>query len=477
MPEKNLGDTAPGKNLKLYTLITVTVTAFLSAFAGSALNLALPVIGAQMHGSALLLSWVVSVYVLTSAAFLIPFGRLSDIVGRRKIFLLGQGIFTVTSLICALAPSMAVLIVARCMEGVASAAMFGTSMAILSSVFPAAGRGKALGIYTCSVYAGLSSGPSLGGIMTHHLGWRAIFIFVTIFAAVNFVLSAFQLKRYGREEVTAEPYQFGGAVLYTAGIIAFLYGVSSVAASARAKYILLAGLMALIAFVLVELKAACPLLNLRLFKNITFLFSNLAALINYSATYAIAFILSLYLQVVRGYDAQAAGMILLIQPAMQALLSPYAGTLSDRVDPRTLASLGMAIITAGLLVFSFISPQFPIWLVAINLALLGAGFGFFSSPNNNAVMGSVDRRFYGVAASTLSTMRNTGQALSMAVMALIISIHLGDAELAPALSAELVQAAHSACLIFAVVCGAGIFASLARGKGHNNVHTDDRTPL
>ncbi|NMA92061.1 MAG: MFS transporter [Firmicutes bacterium] len=456
------------ERLKTYTLITVTVTSFLSPFAASALNLAIPIIGEQMHGSALLLSWVVSGYVLATAAFLIPLGRLADITGRRKVFIWGQGIFTITSLLCALARSITVLIIARCIEGLAAAAMFGTSLAILSAVFPPGERGKVLGINVGTVYAGLSLGPSLGGILTHHLGWEYIFIFTTIVAAANFILSNQIMRRLEPEKIKSEPYEFTSAIMYTAGIIALLYGVSSIAASHLSRFIMPAGLAALIVFVLVELKADYPLLNLRLFKNITFAFSNLAALINYSATYAVGFIFSLYLQVARGYDAQAAGLILLVQPAVQAMLSPYAGALSDRVDSRTLASLGMGVTTLGLLVFSFISPHFPIWLLVANLALLGIGFGFFSSPNSNAVMSAVDQRFYGVASSTLATMRTAGQALSMAMVALIISLHVGDALLTPALADEFVEIARTACLVFAVICGVGIFASLARGKTINN---------
>lgn len=457
----------PEENVKTYTLVTVTLASFLSPFMGSALNLAIPVIGEQMHSSALLLGWVVSSYVLASAAFLIPLGRLADIIGRKKVFIWGLGMFSATSLLCALARSMTVLIVARSLQGVAAAAMFGTSMAILSSVFSPRERGRVLGINVGTVYAGLSLGPSLGGIMTHHLGWESIFIFTAVTGAATFILATTRIQRYDQEEVKAEPYDVTGAVLYAAGIIAFLYGISSIAASSQAKYFLLAGLAALTMFGLVELKAAYPLLNLRLFTNITFAFSNLAALINYSATFAVGFIFSLYLQVVRGYDAQAAGMILLIQPAVQAMLSPYAGALSDRVDSRILASWGMAVTTSGLLVFSFITSHFPIWLVAANLALLGTGYGLFSSPNSNAVMGSVDQRFYGVASSTLATMRNAGQAFSMAVLALIITLRLGDARLTPALSAEFVLIARTACLVFTVICGGGIFASLARGKTVN----------
>ena len=172
------------------------------------------VIGEQMHSSALLLGWVVSSYVLASAAFLIPLGRLADIIGRKKVFIWGLGMFSATSLLCALARSMTVLIVARSLQGVAAAAMFGTSMAILSSVFSPRERGRVLGINVGTVYAGLSLGPSLGGIMTHHLGWESIFIFTAVTGAATFILATTRIQRYDQEEVKAEPYDVTGAVLY-----------------------------------------------------------------------------------------------------------------------------------------------------------------------------------------------------------------------------------------------------------------------
>lgn len=449
---------------KTLTLVTVTVTSFLSPFAASGLNLALPVIGRQLHGSALMLSWAISGYVLASAAFMVPLGRLSDIIGRRRVFFWGQTIFVITSLLCGLSGSMSMLIMARSLEGIAAAAMFGTSLAILSSVFPPGERGRVLGINVGTVYAGLSLGPSLGGIMTHHLGWQWIFYSTTLVGAVNLALSSITISRHGPEERSSEPYAYVSAILYIVGLVTGLYGISSIASNSQAPYLLLVGTLVFIAFIVLELRSDYPLLNLRLFQNLTFAFSNLAALINYSATYAVSFIFAIYLQVVRGYDAQAAGMILLIQPAFQALLSPYAGSLSDRVEPRTLASLGMGVSALGLLIFSFISPDFPLWLLMANLALLGSGFGLFSSPNSNAVMGSVERRFYGVASSTLATMRNTGQAFSMALVTLIVTLYVGNAQLTPELATEFVQIARTACLTFAIICGLGIFASLARGR-------------
>jgi len=206
-------------------------------------------------------------------------------------------------------------------------------------------------------------------------------------------------------------------------------------------------------------------LNIRLFSgNITFAFSNLAAFINYSATYAVGFVLSLHLQVVMGYNSQSAGLILLSQPVIMALLSPFAGKLSDRVEPRIVSSWGMALTTAGLLFFCFLTGSTPIWMVVLNLALLGTGFALFSSPNSNAVMGSVEKRFYGVASSTLGTMRLTGNAISMAVITLLIALFVGNVKLSPEYSESLVKSARTAFAVFTVLCFGGVFASLARGN-------------
>ncbi|MCL6639084.1 MAG: MFS transporter, partial [Firmicutes bacterium] len=255
-----------------------------------------------------------------------------------------------------------------------------------------------------------------------------------------------------------------GAVLYSTGLVAFMYGISTISESAWAKYLLAAGLAVLVLFVRYELKVKQPVLNLALFSsNITFAFSNLAALINYSATFAVGFLLSIYLQVVMGYDSQLAGFILLSQPVLMAVLSPFAGALSDRADPRTVSSLGMALTTTGLFVFCFLTAATPLWLVIADLALLGTGFALFSSPNTNSVMGSVEKSFYGVASSTLGTMRQTGQAVSMAIVTLLLTIYVGNVQLTQADAGSLVLGTRSAFIVFTVICFGGIFASLARG--------------
>jgi MFS family permease len=198
--------------------------------------------------------------------------------------------------------------------------------------------------------------------------------------------------------------------------------------------------------------------------NITFAFSNLAALINYSATFAVTFLLSLYLQYIQGLTPQHAGMILISQPLVMAIFSPLAGRLSDKIEPRVVASIGMGFTAAGLFLFTFIGNDTPLGFITTGLVLLGFGFALFSSPNTNAVMSAIEKRSYGVGSATLGTMRLTGQMLSMGIAMLIFAIQIGSARITPENYPVFITSVRTAFLIFAGLCFAGIFASLARGK-------------
>lgn len=452
------------QSIKKYALLVAMGASFLTPFMGSAINLAIPSIGKYFNSSALLVSWVVTSYLLASAAFLVPFGRLADIIGRKKVFLLGVLTFSLSSLLCSLARSIEALILFRVLQGIGGSMIFGTGMAILTSVYPPQERGKVLGLNVSVVYVGLSLGPVLGGWLNHNLGWQSIFYFNFLIGVFIVFFTATRLKGEWAG-ARGEKFDLTGAVLYSSGLVMFMYGISSISTSFWAKYLLLAGLVVLILFVRHEMREEQPVLEMRLFTgNLTFAFSNLAALINYSATFALGFLLSLHLQVVMGYTSEQAGLVLLSQPVIMALVSPFAGRLSDRVEPRLVSSWGMALTTLGLLVFCFISQQMPTWVIMLDLALLGMGFALFSSPNSNAVMGSVEKRQYGVASSTLGTMRLTGQAVSMAIVTLILAFFVGNVKLSPAYSGLLVKSTRTAFIVFTVLCIAGIFASLARGN-------------
>jgi MFS family permease len=199
-------------------------------------------------------------------------------------------------------------------------------------------------------------------------------------------------------------------------------------------------------------------------KNTVFAFSNLAALINYSATFAVGFLLSLYLQYIKGLAEQSAGFILVSQPVVMAVFSPFAGRLSDRIEPRLVASTGMALTAAGLFLLTFLNENTALGFIVAILVLLGLGFALFSSPNTNAVMSSVEKKFYGVASGTLGTMRLTGQMLSMGIAMLIFAVYVGEVQITAQYYPPFLSGIRAAFFIFAVLCFGGVFASLARGR-------------
>lgn len=450
------------------TLYAVMTTSFMTTFMGSSVNLALPAMGHEFGSNAVLASWVITAYILSSAVFLLPFGRLADIHGRRKVYLVGTILYTLFTLASTLALSMPMLIACRIMQGLSSAMIFSTGMAILTSAYPPQKRGKALGYSVAVTYLGLSIGPVLGGMMNHYLGWRSIFYMTTLLG----LLAALTIQLRLRGEWTGaqgEKFDVVGSLLYMISLLAILYGLSSISSSPWIAYLLAVGLGLMVVFIVWELKIDYPILQVRLFKeNKGFAFSNLAAMINYSATFAVTFLLSVYLQVVRGYSSQAAGLVLLAQPLVMAILSPLAGTLSDRMEPRVVASIGMSCSALSLFFFIFLQPgTAPGWVVG-NLILAGLGFALFASPNNNAIMGSVNIRLYGTASSILGTMRLVGQAISMSIVTLLITVFIGKVQLSQASPEALLTCMRFSFIVFTLLCLLGIFASLARGSLHDN---------
>jgi EmrB/QacA subfamily drug resistance transporter len=448
---------------KKAALLVATLTSFLTPFMGSSVNIALPSIGREFAMNAVLLGWVATAYLLSAAMFLVPFGRLADIHGRKKIFLYGILTYALSSFLSAIAPSAVWLVCARILQGIGSAGIFGTSIAILTSVYPMGERGKVLGISVAAVYSGLSLGPFLGGFLTQQLGWRSIF-FLNV--PLSLLIIAFTLWRLKGEWAGAkgERFDFAGSAIYAVSLPAMMYGFSLLPATSGAWLIGL-GVLGLFAFVRWEMKKESPVFDINLFRNnAVFAFSSLAALINYGATFAITFLLSLYLQYTKALSPQQAGAILVSQPVVMALFSPLAGKLSDKIEPRVVASTGMAFTMVGLFLFTFLSQNTDLGFIILNLILVGFGLALFSSPNTNAVMSSVERKFYGVAAATVGTMRLTGQMLSMGIAMLVFAVYIGRAEITPENYPLFLRSAQTAFIIFTALCFGGIFASLARGK-------------
>jgi MFS family permease len=345
--------------------------------------------------------------------------------------------------------------------------VFATGLAILTSVYPPQERGKVLGIAVAAVYIGLSCGPFFGGWLTQHFSWRAIFLANIPMGVFIIVLIILRLKGEWKG-AEGDTFDFVGALIYSIAIVAILYGISIIPAMLSIA-LLIVGVVALVVFVKWERKIKSPVFEVKLFiENRTFAFSCLAALINYSATFAVTFLLSLYLQYIKGLTPQAAGIVLMAQPIIMAVFSPLSGKLSDRIEPRVIASLGMALTMLGLILLAFVGNNTVLIFIIISLMILGFGFALFSSPNMNAIMGSVDQRYYGIASGSVGSMRLLGQMLSMGIATLIFALFIGRAQITPEYYPALIKSVRVALIVFAGLCGVGIYFSLYRGRLRKN---------
>ncbi|MFA5346728.1 MAG: MFS transporter [Methanoregula sp.] len=448
---------------KRIVLLIAILAGFITPFDGSAVNIALPAMGAEFHMDAIALSWIATAYLLAAALFLVPLGKIADIYGRKRIFMYGIAIFSLASLVMTMVPSTNLLIAVRIIQGFGGAMIFGTSVAILTSVFPPGERGKALGIYITAVYFGLTVGPFLGGVLTENLGWRSIFFVNVPIGIITCLLIMWKLEGEWAE-CDGERFDLIGSVIYASALVCVMYGFSLVP-SITGMGLIAAGCAIGILFALYEMRIPMPVLDMRLLtKNRVFAFSNLAALISYSATFAVTFLLSLDLQYTKDFSPEQAGLILIVQPAVMALVSPLAGRLSDRVDPQIVASTGMAFSAFGLFLLAFLVESTPLWYLLVCLAVLGAGLGMFSSPNTNAIMSAVEKRYYGVASGMNGTMRLLGQMFSMGVAMMLFALLIGRVEITPEYYPQFVTSLHYAFVLFTVLCILGTAASLNRGK-------------
>lgn len=452
---------------KKLILIVAALSSFLVPYTGSSITVALPAMAAQFQTDAVTLGWITSAYIISAAVFIVPLGRYADIVGRKKIFLAGLVIFTFASLCCAFSPTESILIVFRLIQGVGGAMIFATSLAIVTQVFGPGERGAAIGITIATVYAGLSIGPFLGGILTDRFGWPAIFL-VNVPIGLLTIAITLQGVRHEWADAAGERLDLRGAVLYGIMLFSLIYGMLIFPDPSGFAWIA-AALVFAAAFVRWERRAEHPLIDLSVFSdNKTFVFSNIAAMINYGATFGVGVLLSLYLQYLQGYSAESAGLILIAQPVVQVIFSPIAGRLSDRVEPRIVSTIGMGITALGLSFCLLLSPATPLWVIVGSLMVMGLGYGLFSSPNTNAIMSSVESRHLAIASGMNATVRSLGQLLSMAIAMFCFAIFIGSETITPAVYPALMTSVTVAFIIFTALCIMGVAASWVRGTIHKD---------
>ena len=402
-------------------LIAAALGSSIAPFMVSAFIVALPAIGKEFSAGTEVLGWVTSVFFLAAAVFLVPIGRIADNSGIKRVFTAGIGVYVVSALLCILAPDITFLIFARFVTGIGAGMIFGTSIALISLVYPESERGKAIGINVMAMAVGFLLGFFLGGFLTFYLGWRSILI-VTIPPGL-FVVALILTRLRGECEVPKKrQHDLPGMVLFASTVLFLMAGFSLLPRSSGAA-LLVAGGIALVLFVLQERRAATPLLRLgELVRNRIFVRANITALLFNISNFAIIFLVSLYLQSVRVIDARVAGIILLVPIIFMAGLSSYAGRLSDRIPPRFVVGAGAGLTTLSLFILTFIGEDTPISLVIVSLILMGSGIALFQSPLVRTLLGSVPREMFGVSSGMVETMRLAGMTVSIAIALIIFTV-------------------------------------------------------
>ena len=445
------------KSMRRAAIVITVASGMMIPFMGSAVNIVLPAMGKEFALNTVQMGWILTAFLLTSAVFLLPFGRLSDIIGRKKMFVTGITTYSIVTILIVILPgSAAMLITLRAFQGLAASMIFVTGVTILISIFPPSERGKVLGINTACVYLGLSLGPSLGGALANYFSWRSVFI---VTAAMGFFLMFYvPLKLKGEwADAQGEDFDIKGSLIYILSLSAVFVGFSMIPKTS-ALILMPVGLISLTLFIIYENKKPFPILKADLFrKNKTFTMATTSALINYSATFGVAFLMSLYLQNIKGFSPLHAGEIMLIQPVLQTICSLFSGRAADRKDPQTIASAGMAITTLGLIMLIFVQKDTPLPYIMAALGVLGTGFGVFSSSNTTAAMNAAEKRYFGVASSLLSTMRLVGQIISMGIAMIVFSLITKEAAVTAENSGLFLHSMRVILTISAFLCFIGVF--------------------
>jgi EmrB/QacA subfamily drug resistance transporter len=453
-------------------LLTLVAGTFIAPLDSSIVNIALPAIAADFGARIAAAGWVATAYVLTTASLVLTMGRLSDILGLRRIYVTGFLVFGTGSAACALAPTLGWLIAARVLQAVGASAMFAAGPALVTRTFAPRRRGWALGWISLSVSAGLTLGPAVGGLLVGTFGWQAVFL---INIPLALVMAALARRLLPEDCTQSEPFDVAGAVLAAATLTSLLLALSEVDRSGLTSPNVIGALgvsiLAAVAFVHVERSNAHPMLDLSLFSERALSAGVVAALCSYASLFAVTFTMPFYLLRVRGIDAQFAGLILTATPISMAIFSPLAGRLSDRWGSRGLSTFGLGWLALSLVAATRLTVDTPPVYVALTLFSVGTGLSIFQAPNTAAILRAIPPGRAGVGSALVGQARNLGMALGIGTTAAIVSVNLAGEDImaiAGALTLEqaelFVAAMRPALLTASAIAVAGAVASWIRGR-------------
>ena len=456
-------------DLETYVVFVSFITSFFAVFLSAGIVLGVPSIASEFGMNNIVQNWIITIALLVVAVFTLPAGQISGKFSVKKSLVAGVLIFLLASIGACLSFSTESFLFFRVMQGIGGAFSNVASMAMVVQAIKPQNRGKALGFTVTGVYLAGSLSPVICGFLVYNLGWRSMFYFVVPFFVVCIALMIWKIpgdwKTYENDKIDSIGY-----LIYGLGILLFIYGFTSLM-NMTGKICAVIGFIMLIAFGYYETRVNTPAFNMKLFKNMKFTSSNIAALCSYLAIAAITTILNYHFQYVRGWNAQMSGLILIITPIIMAVMAPNAGKLSDRIHPQKLAAIGMSIATVTLVILMFLDANTPLYIIVIAMVLQGIGMGLFTSPNTNAIMSSVPPKETPNASAAQSAMRTIGQTMSLGLLTLIFAWVMGSLKLSSQYAGMIVQASQLICLICTIICIIAIFASLVgiRSKDSFNI--------
>lgn len=423
IPRKFLSDVHP----KWWVLLAVGIGSLMGSLDNSVVNIILPTLRHDFGSTVANIEWVITIYLLVVCGLLLPFGRIGDMRGHKRIYIVGFAVFTLASAACGLAWGVAPLIAARAVQALGAAVLFACSPAILTANFPASERGRAIGLQVIMVYLGSLMGPLFGGWLTDHFSWRAVF-YINVPVGLVAALMCLKFIPADHGKGRDEPFDFAGAILFMAVFVALLWGLNQGYDRGWTSPPILAlmggAALLLLVFILLERRRTHPLLDLSLFRRTQFSMSVTSAVLNYIAVYTILFLMPFYLIQGRGMSPGQAGLWLTIQPAIMTICAPISGALSDRIGTKTPSGVGMAILGVGLFLLAIVGPESSMIRVATALGIAGLGTGIFIAPNSSAMMGAAPGHRQGTAAGVLATARYAGMILGIGIAGAVFTSFL-----------------------------------------------------
>lgn len=404
-------------------IIIVCLGTFMSALDSSIVNISLPAISDYFKISLTTVEWVILSYLIVISSLLLTYGRIGDLYGHKKIYLVGFAVFTIGSLFCGLSTSVIFLIFSRAIQALGAGMLMSMGPALITIATPAKNRGKYLGFLAVAVSVALSVGPVAGGLLTSYFGWQSIFFINIPIGLGAFVWSVISIPKISSD--IRQPFDYAGSLLLFLALVSIIFPLTFADKIGWSSPLIIgficAGIILFTIFFIVESKIKNPMLDLNLFKNRLFSMSNLALLLNYMSQFTVALIVPFYLVQLRDFSSSKAGLLMIANPVMVMITAPIAGHISDRMDSRFISSAGMIFTSAGLFLLGTMKTDTNIFLLILYTSIIGLGIGIFQTPNNSAIMGSVPLERRGTASSMIATMRNLGMVLGVTLSGTIFS--------------------------------------------------------